>query len=51
MEQHRFYNDELDAKIKSLASNTDLDARNKDIADIWRVVQDEQLYIPIAIRC
>ncbi|PXW80293.1 peptide/nickel transport system substrate-binding protein [Ruegeria sp. P4] len=40
-------NDELDAKIKSLASNTDLDARNKDIADIWRVVQDEQLYIPI----
>ncbi|MCA2007994.1 ABC transporter substrate-binding protein [Tritonibacter mobilis] len=42
-----FDNDELDAKIKSLASNTDLDARNKDIADIWRVVQDEQLYIPI----
>jgi len=40
-------NDELDAKIKSLASNTDLEARNKDIADIWRVVQDEQLYIPI----
>ncbi|MFY1708470.1 ABC transporter substrate-binding protein [Tritonibacter scottomollicae] len=40
-------NDELDAKIKSLASNTDLDARNQDIADIWRVVQDEQLYIPI----
>ncbi|WP_171208194.1 MULTISPECIES: ABC transporter substrate-binding protein [unclassified Ruegeria] len=42
-----FDNDDLDAKIKSLASNTDLDARNKDIADIWRVVQDEQLYIPI----
>lgn len=40
-------NDELDAKIKSLASNTDLEARNADIADIWRVVQDEQLYIPI----
>lgn len=40
-------NDELDAKIKSLASNTDLETRNKDIADIWRVVQDEQLYIPI----
>lgn len=40
-------NDELDAKIKSLASNTDLDARNQNIADIWRVVQDEQLYIPI----
>ncbi|MEN8683861.1 ABC transporter substrate-binding protein [Marivita sp.] len=42
-----FDNDELDAKIKSLASNTDLEARNADIASIWRVVQDEQLYIPI----
>jgi peptide/nickel transport system substrate-binding protein len=42
-----FDNDELDAKIKSLASNTDLDARNADIAAIWRVVQDEQVYIPI----
>ena len=42
-----FDNDDLDAKIKTLASNTDLDARNQDIADIWRVVQDEVLYIPI----
>ncbi len=42
-----FDSDDLDAKIKSLASNTDLDARNQDIAEIWRVVQDEQLYIPI----
>lgn len=42
-----FDNDELDAKIVSLASNTDLDQRNADIAAIWRVVQDEQLYIPI----
>jgi len=42
-----FDNDDLDAKIASLASNTDLDSRNADIADIWRVVQDEQLYIPI----
>lgn len=40
-------NDEIDAKIKSLASNTDLDARNADIATIWRAVQDEQLYIPV----
>ncbi|QFT60792.1 Periplasmic dipeptide transport protein precursor (plasmid) [Sulfitobacter sp. THAF37] len=40
-------NDELDAMIKSLASNTDLEARNADIAEIWRVVQDETLYIPI----
>ena len=42
-----FSNPELDAKIKSLASNTDLVARNADIADIWRVVQDEVLYIPL----
>ena len=42
-----FNDDELDAKIKSLASNTDLVARDQDIAAIWRVVQDEQLYIPI----
>ena len=40
-------NDALDAKILSLASNTDLDARNADIAAIWRAVQDDQLYIPI----
>jgi peptide/nickel transport system substrate-binding protein len=40
-------NDELDAKIKSLASNTDLEARNADIAEIWKVVQDEALYIPV----
>jgi peptide/nickel transport system substrate-binding protein len=40
-------NDELDAKIKSLASNTDLEARDATIAEIWQVVQDEQLYIPI----
>lgn len=42
-----FDNDDVDAMIKSLASNTDLDARNADIASIWRVIQDEQLYIPI----
>lgn len=40
-------NDELDAKIISLASNTDLASRDADIAEIWRVVQDEVLYIPI----
>ena len=42
-----FDNDDLDAKIATLASNTDLDARNATIAEIWRVVQDETLYIPI----
>jgi peptide/nickel transport system substrate-binding protein len=42
-----FMDEDLNATIKSLASNTDLDARNADIASIWRTVQDEQLYIPI----
>ncbi|MEM9707706.1 MAG: ABC transporter substrate-binding protein [Pseudomonadota bacterium] len=42
-----FDNDTLDEKIISLASNTDLEARDAAIAEIWRVVQDEQLYIPI----
>ncbi|MEO0372008.1 MAG: ABC transporter substrate-binding protein, partial [Pseudomonadota bacterium] len=42
-----FSNSDTDAKIVSLASETDLDARNTTINDIWTVVQDEQLYIPI----
>ncbi|MCH2075984.1 MAG: ABC transporter substrate-binding protein [Rhodobacteraceae bacterium] len=42
-----FDNDDIDAKIATLASNTDLDSRNATIAEIWRVVQDEALYIPI----
>lgn len=43
----RYSNPDLDAKIEALASETDLDARNASIAEIWKVVQDEQLYIPI----
>ncbi len=42
-----FSDAELDAKIVSLASNTDLASRNQDIADIWRVVQDEVVYLPV----
>ena len=42
-----FSNTDLDAKIVSLASETDLEARNATINEIWTVVQDEQLYIPI----
>jgi len=42
-----FSDTELDAKIVSLASNTDLASRNQDIADIWRVVQDEVVYLPV----
>jgi peptide/nickel transport system substrate-binding protein len=42
-----FSNSDVDAKIQSLASETDLEARNATINDIWTVVQDEQLYVPI----
>ncbi|MCY3877804.1 MAG: ABC transporter substrate-binding protein [Rhodobacteraceae bacterium] len=43
----RFSNPELDEKIEALASETDLEMRNAMINEIWQVVQDEALYIPI----
>ncbi len=42
-----FNNEELNAKIVGLASQTDLPKRDQMINEIWQVVQDEQLYIPI----
>ncbi|PWJ11454.1 ABC transporter substrate-binding protein [Jannaschia seohaensis] len=42
-----FSNAEVDAKIESLASETDLDVRNQTIAEIWEVVNGETLYLPI----
>ncbi|MEM1287183.1 MAG: ABC transporter substrate-binding protein [Pseudomonadota bacterium] len=42
-----YSNPEVDEKIVSLASETDLDARNATIADIWAQVQEDVLYIPI----
>ncbi len=43
----RFSNPGLDAKIESLASETNLDKRNASIAEIWNVVQNETIYLPI----
>ena len=43
----RFSDTDLDVTIEALASETDLDKRNQMIADIWAVVQAEQVYIPI----
>jgi peptide/nickel transport system substrate-binding protein len=43
----RYSNPDLDAKIKSLASEVDADARNAVIAEIWETVQNEVIYIPI----
>ncbi|WP_193139650.1 MULTISPECIES: ABC transporter substrate-binding protein [unclassified Meridianimarinicoccus] len=42
-----YANPELDAKIQSLASETDLTVRDATISDIWDVVQAETLYLPI----
>ena len=43
----RFGNADLDVKIEALASETDLPKRDAMINEIWQVVQEEQLYIPI----
>ena len=43
----RYENLELNKKIESLASETNLELRNRHINEIWQVVQDEQLYVPI----
>ena len=43
----RYSNPDLDAKIVSLASETNLDKRNNDIAAIWAQVQKDLLYLPI----
>lgn len=42
-----FSNADIDTKIQSLASETDLAVRDQTIADVWNVVQDEVLYLPI----
>ena len=43
----RYADLEIDAKIESLASLTDLDRRNATIAEIWDEVQREVLYLPV----
>lgn len=43
----RYSNPELDEKIVSLSSETDLEKRNATIAEIWDVVQKEVIYAPV----
>jgi len=43
----RYDNPDINAQIEALASETDLEKRNGMISDIWKVVQDEALYVPI----
>ena len=42
-----YSNPELDEMIRGLASQTDFEARNAAIADIWKQVQEDQLYVAI----
>jgi peptide/nickel transport system substrate-binding protein len=43
----RYSNPDLDRKIEALSSETDTAKRNASIAEIWRFVQDETLYLPV----
>ncbi|MFC3705168.1 ABC transporter substrate-binding protein [Devosia honganensis] len=42
-----YSNPELDAKIVSLGTETDLDKRNATIAEIWEVVKADRVLLPI----
>jgi len=42
-----FSNADIDAKIESLASETDSEIRNAAITEIWNTVKGETLYLPI----
>jgi peptide/nickel transport system substrate-binding protein len=43
----RYSNPELDAKIESLATMTDLDARDAVIAEIWDEVMSERIFLNV----
>ena len=43
----RYENAEVDAMIKTLATETDLDARNQTIADIWAQLQEDRLFLMV----
>jgi peptide/nickel transport system substrate-binding protein len=42
-----YSNPELDEKIISLGTETDLDARNATIAEIWEQVQEDRVLLPV----
>jgi len=43
----RYSNEELDAKIESLATMTDLEARDEIIAEIWEEVMEDRVFLNI----
>jgi peptide/nickel transport system substrate-binding protein len=46
----RYANPELDKLIEALTRQTDLTQRNQSIAQIWRQVQEEGMYVPLHIQ-
>jgi peptide/nickel transport system substrate-binding protein len=43
----RYSNPEIDAKIQSLATETDLDKRNATIAEIWQQIQQDRVFLMV----
>jgi peptide/nickel transport system substrate-binding protein len=43
----RYSNEDLDAKIESLATMTDLEARNAVIAEIWEQVMEDRVFLNV----
>ena len=46
----RYSNSEIDRRIESLSTETDLTKRNETIAMIWRFLQAEMIYVPIHVQ-
>jgi peptide/nickel transport system substrate-binding protein len=46
----RFSNPDLDRRIIALATNPDQAARNREIADLWRILGEEAIYVPLHVQ-
>ena len=46
----RYANPELDRLVREIAGQTDFVKRNQTIGQVWRIVQDEVIYIPLHIQ-
>ncbi|MCA0402140.1 MAG: ABC transporter substrate-binding protein [Proteobacteria bacterium] len=43
----RYSDKDVDAKIVSLTTETNIEKRNATIADIWKTLKDEAIYLPV----
>ena len=43
----RYSNAEVDALVQAMATETDLDARDEMIAEVWAQVQEDRVFLPI----